>query len=297
MSATEPQYRSKIAIFDLESRKTTVIFEGDGVIEAPNWARDGSYLLVNTEGNLFKLSPRGGELTELRLGSGGYVCNNDHDLSADGQLLAYSATSDESEKSQVFRSNADGTDIRLLTYLAPSYFHGWSPDGKWLAFVAERGDGKYELYRVQSEGGQEERLTFAGGYDDGCEYTPDGNWIYFNSNRSGRWELWRMPADGAGEEDKLAEQVTDDAPEDWFPHFSPNGEKMVWLSFPAGTEGHNDKMPGMVLRMCDTPGKSPQPAKIEVLTEFYGGQGTINVNSWSPDSKQFAYVIYEPVSS
>ena len=291
-------YVSHIAIYDLASRSSRVVYRGEGVIEAPNWSRDGKFLLVNTRGDLFRL-PVGGAgssaLEKIQLGAGGYACNNDHDLSADGQLLAFSASSPSSQKSQVFVSKADGSEVRLITPAAPSYFHGWSPDSRFLAFVAERGDGRYELYRVPAAGGAEERLTFAGGYDDGPEYTPDGRWIYFNSNRSGRWNIWRMPPDGAGAKDAKAEQVTSDEPEDWFPHISPDGKWTVFLSFPPGTEGHNDKMPGMQLRLMSTPGKLPQVKEVEVLSEFYGGQGTINVNSWSPDSKQFAYVIYEPV--
>ena len=297
MSVESPQYRSKIAIYDLASRSSRIIFEGDGIIEAPNWSRDGGHLLVNTRGDLLRLPASGGALERIDLGPGGHRCNNDHDYSPDGSRIAFSAASFESEKSQVFVCKADGSGVRLITPEAPSYFHGWSPDGAWLAFVAERGDGNYELYRIPAEGGPEERLTFAGGYDDGPEYGPDGRHIYFNSNRSGRWEIWRMPATGAGGSgDPLAEQVTNDAPEDWFPHISPDGRWMVFLSFPAGTEGHNGRMPSMVLRLRATPGKKLGEAPVEVLETFFGGQGTINVNSWAPDSTKFAYVIYELVS-
>ncbi len=295
-------YRSHIAIYDVAARSSRVVYSGDGVIEAPNWSRDGKFLLVNTRGDLFRLPLSGGkpELERLTLSPGSYSCNNDHDLSSDGRLLAFSATAVASAtplvgKSQVWVAHADGSNVKLVTPEAPSYFHGWSPDARFLAFVAERGDGRYELYRVSAEAGPEERLTTAGGYDDGPEYSPDGRWIYFNSNRSGRWNLWRMPPDGAGPGDARAQQVTSDEPEDWFPHISPDGKWMVFLSFPPGTEGHNDRMPGMQLRLAHTPGAKPAADGIEVLSEFYGGQGTINVNSWSPDSQQFGYVIYQPV--
>jgi Tol biopolymer transport system component len=290
-------YLSHITVYDLPSRTGRVVYRGEGVIEAPNWSRDGKSLLVNARGKLFhlQLGSARPSLVELPLGSGGYVCNNDHDLSADGKLLAFSASSPTSPKSQVYVSDAAGENVRLITPKAPSYFHGWSPDSRFLAFVAERGDGRYELYRVPVLGGAEERLTTGGGYDDGPEYTPDGAWIYFNSNRGGRWNLWRIPPDGAGAEDARAEQVTSDEPEDWFPHISPDNQQIVFLSFPPGTEGHNDKMPGMQLRLMPAPGVTAAASRIEVLEEFYGGQGTINVNSWSPDSKQFAYVRYELV--
>ena len=163
-----------------------------------------------------------------------------------------------------------------------------------MAFVGQR-NGKFELYRVAAAGGEEQRLTSAGGYDDGPEYTPDGKWIYFNSNRSGGWDIWRMPPDGAGPDDKKAERVTSDELEDWFPHISPNGKWMLVFSFPKGTSNHNDKMAGVVLRLAPLPGAKLATPKFRVLTTFFGGQGTINVNSWSPDSKRFAYVVYEPL--
>ena len=289
---TVPAFHSKVAIFDLKSRKSTVVFEQDGIVEAPNWSRDGKFLLVNTGGSLFRLAPQAGsKLDKIALGDGSYRCNNDHDLSPDGRKIGFSASSPTSRQSQVYVANADGSGVKLLTPTAPSYFHGWSPDGKWLAFVGQR-NGKYEIYRVRVDGGPEERLTFAGAYDDGPEYTRDGKWIYFNSNRDGGWNIWRIPASGGGVKDAKAERITNDALEDWFPHFSPNAKSIVFLSFPAGTEGHNGRMPGMQLRLMKARGSS----KIETLTTFSGGQGTINVNSWAPDSKRFAYVIYEPLA-
>ncbi len=295
--AAPPRYRSKITVFDLARRAATVLYEADRVIEAPNWSRDGKFLLVNTGGGLYRLHVQGAgesKLEMINLGEGGYRSNNDHDFSRDGKLLAFSASSPSSRQSQVYVARADGSGVKLLTTAAPSYFHGWSPDGRWLAFVGRR-DNKFELYRVPAAGGAEQRLTSTGGYDDGPEYTPDGKWIYFNSNRSGGWDIWRMPPDGAGPNDANTERVTSDELQDWFPHISPDGKRMVFFSFPKGTTGHNDRMEGVVLRLMPTPAKRLKSAVIEVLTTFFGGQGTINVNSWSPDSKKFAYVVYEPL--
>jgi TolB protein len=291
----QPQYRSKITVYDLTTHSSSTLYEADQVIEAPNWSRDGKYLLVNTGGNLYRLPVTGkAELEKIDLGAGGYRCNNDHDLSHDGKLLAFSASTPQSRGSQVWLANGDGSGAHLMTPPSPSYFHGWSPDSKWLAVVGQR-NGKFELYRVPAAGGAEQRLTSKGGYDDGPEYSPDGKWIYFNSNRSGGWDIWRMPPDGAGPNDAKAERVTSDDLEDWFPHISPNGKWMLVFSFPHGTENHNGKMEGVVLRIAPLPGKKLKPVKFEELVKFYGGQGTINVNSWSPDSKKFAYVVYEPL--
>jgi Tol biopolymer transport system component len=146
---------------------------------------------------------------------------------------------------------------------------------------------------VPAAGGAEERLTSDPANDDGTDYSPDGKWIYFNSERGGGWNIWRMPADGAGPGDKLAQRVTSDAGEDWFPHPSPDGKSLLFLSFPPGTQGHNDRGLRIQLRMIPLPGESILEVAPQVITEFTGGQGTINVNSWAPDSRKFAYVTYE----
>jgi TolB protein len=290
-AARPPQqrYRSRINIFDPQTKTAHVIFTADEIWEAPNWSHDGKYLLVNSGGNLFRLPPEGGTPEKLDLG-GPYRCNNDHGFTFDGKRLAFSASSATSRVSQVFQAGADGKDVRQMTSAAtPSYFHGWSPDGKWLSFVGQR-NGKFELYRVAVAGGDEQRLTSHGAYDDGPDYSPDGKWIYFNSDRSGPWDIWRIPADGGGPGDAKAERITSDDLEDWFPHVSPDGKWIVFLSFPKGTANHNGKMEGVRLRMMPAGGGAPQ-----VLTTIFGGQGTINVNSWSPDSKKFAFVTYEPI--
>ncbi|HEY1341661.1 MAG TPA: hypothetical protein VGF59_29320 [Bryobacteraceae bacterium] len=157
--------------------------------------------------------------------------------------------------------------------------------------MAQRGDTNFDLFRIPASGGEELRLTSNPGYDDGPDYSPDGKWIYFNSNRSGSWDIWRMPADGAGDRDAKAERVTSDELEDWFPHPSPDGKWLVFLSFPKGTSGHNERTLEVQLRIMPMDGKSAPLS----LAKFIGGQGTINVNSWSPDSRRFAFVRYEPM--
>ena len=317
-------YRSKIAIYDLATRSYRVVHEVDGVMEAPNWCPDGQSLLLNQNGGLYRLAlgnasngsrllpfleparfwevPDSGTRELLHIASRERLpnwCNNDHGISVDGRRMALSieqrpTPSSEGSTSRVCVARSDGSRMRIVTPLAPSYFHGWSPDGAGLVFVGERGDGKYEIYRISADDGDEVRLTSAGGDDDGPEYAPNGNWIYFNSNRTGRWEIWRIPSSGGGTNDTLAQQVTHDEPENWFAHPSPDGKWLVFLAFPPGTLGHNCKMDGVMLRMMRLPDELLESSEVELLTTFYGGQGTINVNSWSPDSKQFAFVIYEP---
>lgn len=288
-----PAYRSRIMVHDLKTNASRVVHEADGVWEAPNWSRDGRFLLVNSGGRLYRLPPDGSRPPDALPLDGSLRANNDHDFSRDGKLLAISASSATSRQSQIYVADGDASNHRLVVSAVPSYFHGWSPDGKYLAFVANRDGKQYDLYRVHVSGGDEQRLTVDPGADDGPDYSPDGKWIYFNSNRGGGWNVWRMPPDGAGPDDRLAQRVTEDALEDWFPHPSPDGKQLLFLSFPAGTPGHNDRTLRVQLRILPMPGERVTPVPPRTLIEITGGQGTINVNSWAPDSARFAYVAYE----
>lgn len=287
----QPILRSKISIYDLVTKKVEVVYTADQRIEAPNWSPDGSYLLVNSLGDLWRLplgGNRGAALERINL-SMPVRCNNDHGISPDGKLLILSGST--TTGSQIFTANIDGSSVKLITPKAPSYYHGVSPDGKWLAYTAQR-DGDYDLHRVLTAGGAEERLNRADGLDDGPDYSPDGKWIYLNSIRTGNFDIWRIPAEGAGTGDAKAEQVTNDEWEDWFAHPSPDGKWMVLLSYEKGTEGHPQNK-NVRLRLMPLPGDKLGPPRPETIVELFGGQGTINVNSWSPDSKKFAFVSYE----
>ncbi len=285
------QIRSKISVYDLTDKSVRVVYTANKLFEAPNWSHDGKHLIANSGGDLYRIPLDGGEPEKIDIGAAGYQCNNDHSFSPDEKLLAISCSSASSEESQVYLTSLDGKPPRLMTPKAPSYFHGWSPDGKWLAFVGER-NGNFNLFRMAVTGGEEQRLTSKKSYDDGPDYSPDGKWIYFNSDRSGSWDIWRMPANGAGPDDKKAERVTSDELEDWFPHPSPDGKWLVFLSFPHGTKGHDERT-NIQFRMMPLPGKKLKPGQIQKVIDLFGGQGTINVNSWAPDSKKFAFVAYE----
>jgi TolB protein len=277
-----PRVRSYVTVVDLKGDET-VVHRADKLYEAPNWSRDGKYLLLNSGGRLWRLNLAGGEPSMIDTGAVDRI-NNDHGISPDGRLFAISA-------GDIYVVSAEGGTPRQITNARPSYYHGWSPDGRTLAYCANRG-GNFDIYTIPVTGGAEQRLTAHAAYDDGPDYSPDGKWIYFNSDRSGSWDIWRIPAAGGGDDGRLAERVTADELEDWFPHISPDGEWMVFLSFEKGTKGHPANQ-NVMLRMMRTPGKSPGAPKSHELKRFFGGQGTINVNSWAPDSKRFAYVRYE----
>jgi TolB protein len=248
--------------------------------EAPNWSRDGKFLVFNQDGTLHRLALDGSEPTLIPTAPQIH-CNNDHGISPDGQFLAISDQSSEDKKSRVYIVPITGGTPRQITPNAPSYWHSWSPDGKTLAFTGER-NGNFDIYSIPAAGGEETRLTTAQGLDDGPEYSPDGAYIYFNSERAGHMQIWRMKADGSEQE-----QVISDESNDWFPHISPDGQWMVFLAYEKGVTGH----PGgkdVELRLMSMKDKS-----VHVLTELFGGQGTINVPSWSPDSRKLAFVSYE----
>jgi TolB protein len=296
--AQQQHLRSKLFIYDLRDGSSQLVFTADQIWEAPNWSPDGKYLISNSDGAIYKLVLKKdgtAEAPQKLAIPANFQCNNDKAISPNGKKIAFSATVAPHQGSQVFLANADGTDVKLMTEDSPSYFHGWSPDNKTLAFVAQRnGSGQYDIYREPTAGGAEERLTFNPHQDDGPDYSPDGKWIYINSDRSGKEAAWRFPADGAGADDVKAEVVVSDGLEDWFPHIAPNGKKLVYIGYPAGTPTHNPRNVHIAIKLVASDhGKVASTQK--TLVEATGGQGTMNVNSWAPDSMRFAYVTYEPI--
>jgi len=267
-----------IAIASMDRR---VVYQTRDHIEAPNWSRDGKFFLFNSSGRIYKLPVTGG--TPELLNTGGQTrCNNDHGLSPDGKQFAISDQTQDG-KSRIYVLPISGGKPRLVTPPAPSYWHGWSPDGKTLAYCAERG-GNFDIYTIPVRGGTETRLTTTPGPDDGPDYSPDGQYIYFNSERTGRMQIWRMKPDGADQQ-----QITSDDYNNWFAHPSPDGRWIVFLSYAKDVKGHP---PGqdVLIRLL-----SLSNGKIQVLAKLFGGQGTINVPSWSPDSRNVAFVSYQTV--
>jgi len=270
---------STLEVVTVNSTDRTAVYQTQGRIEAPNWSRDGSFLLFNRNGHIERMPATGGPTQVIDTGFANR-CNNDHGISPDGKQLVISDNSQGEHQSQIYIVPLAGGTPRPITKNAPSYWHGWSPEGKTLAFVGER-NGDFDIYTISTQGGEEKRLTTAKGLDDGPEYSPDGKYIYFNSVRTGHMQIWRMNADGSEQT-----QITNGELNDWFPHLSPDGTQMVFLSFPKEVEGHPENK-DVLLRLM-----SLKDGKITILARLFGGQGTINVPSWSPDGSKLAFVSY-----
>ncbi|MDR3248146.1 MAG: transporter [Treponema sp.] len=273
---------SILETMDVDTGKRTVLREFDDTIEAPNWTQDGHYLIFNRNGRIYRYELATGTITEIYSGAA-TSCNNDHVLSPDGKAIAVSNATFEDGLSRIYLLPLLGGEPTLITPIAPSYLHGWSPDGRTFAYCAER-NGQYDIYTIPVWGGREKQLTNTPSLDDGPEYTPDGAHIWFNSTRTGLMQLWRMEADGAN-----PTQMTFDESNNWFGHVSPDGERVAFISYKKG-DVEPDKHPpnkNVQLRLMSAKG-----GDFKVIAEFFGGQGTINVNSWAPDSKHIAFVSY-----
>ena len=285
----EPGQRSQLCIGTIEGGDPLVVWESaESLFEAPNWTPDGRWLLFNQEGDLYRIAPEPGSRPEKIPIEGDIAANNDHVLSPDGSTIYISA------QGHIYSCPfAGGRPVRISNDQPTPvmyFLHGVSPDDQTLAYVAVQRDAQGQtlpinVYTIPSRGGPDTRLTDHRWNDDGPEYTPDGEWIYFNSEYGsdvpGHAQVCRMRPDGSE-----ITRLTDDERVNWFPHPSPNGELILYLSFPPGTLGHPANK-DVILRLM-----RPDGSEQRDLRSFFGGQGTTNVNGWSPDSRRFAYVGY-----
>lgn len=278
---TNSDVASTLETIAIASTDRRVVYHAAEHFEAPNWTPDGQSLIYNSRGSLYRVSPAGGEPMKIDTGNLNRL-NNDHGISPDGKTLVVSDQT-RAGGSRIYTLPIEGGKPTLITEAAPSYWHGWSPDGKTLAYCAQR-EGEFDIYTCPAAGGPETRLTTAAGLDDGPDYSADGKFIYFNSDRTGRMHIWRMNADGSQET-----QVTNDDFNNWFPHPSPDGRWVVFLTYGAEVEGHPANK-DVMLKLLEV-----GSGEIRVLAKLFGGQGTINVPSWSPDSKHIAFVSYQPL--
>lgn len=271
---------SMLETMDLQTGTRSILAGDPGSWQAPNWSPDGKTLIYNADGLLYNFDLQSRESTILNTGFATQN-NNDHVISFDGTKMAISHHAEENQgQSAIYTLPLKGGTPKKITALTPSYLHGWSTDDNYLIYTAER-NGAYNIFRIPSEGGEEVQLTDQQSLDDGPEYSPDGKYIYFNSARTGTMQLWRMDTEGGNQT-----QLTFDSYNDWFPHISPDGKWIIFISFPPEMQADTHPFYKRVyLRLMSV--DNPEP---KVVAYLYGGQGTINVPSWSPDSRKVAFV-------
>ena len=279
---------SILEILDTKTGKRRIVQVFDHLIEAPNWTRDGRWLYFNSGGLIYKIKAKGKGKVRLVNTQPVNKCNNDHVLSFDGKWLAVSGADDSKQGwgSYVYVLPVGGGIPRLVTPKSPSYLHGWSPDGKTFAYCAFRDDEKgADIYTIPASGGEETQLTDAPGLDDGPEYSPDGQYIWFNSVRTGLMQVWRMKADGS-EQTQMTFDKTRNA---WFPHVSPDGKQVIYITYHVGDLEPDQHLANKNVELWLMPSEGGTP---KLMAKLFGGQGTINTNSWSPDSRHVAFVSY-----
>ena len=280
---------SHLEIYDINSNTREIIFEDSIHLEAPNWSPSGDYLLFNSEGNIYKFDLKSKTKTKIPLDFA-QRCNNDHGISSDGKTLVISHNDNENippeehkfGTSKIYTVSINGGKPKEITPKAPSYWHGISPDGQELAYVARR-NGQYDIYTIDINGGEEHQITSSPDLDDGPDYSPDGKYIYYNSFDSGSMEIWRMNTDGSEKK-----QLTNDKHSNWFAHPNPNSKNFVYISYEEDQGQAHPALKNVSLKLYDLETKA-----INTLCHFTGGQGTINVPSWSPDGSKFAFVSYK----
>ena len=278
----------RLETMNVFTQERKIIYEKTDRFEAPNWMPNGNELLFNMDGSIYTIPTTGGTPKKLNTGDTDRN-NNDHGISFNGKLLAISHHREGLREggSTIYVLPLEGGIPKLVTEETPSYWHGWAPNNKEVVFVAKRGESEiYNIFKANIDNRKETQLTFnTTAHVDGPEYSPDGKYIYYNGSQSGTMQLWRMKPDGSNHE-----QLTFDQYNNWFPHISPDGN---WIAYLAFTEPiHPDDHPSykrvelklMPLKKGDVVGVP------KTIAYLYGGQGTINVPSWSPDSKHIAFV-------
>jgi TolB protein len=298
------KYRTHFVIYDVQKKTTTPLVTIEGEWHAPNWTSDGKSVVSDMGGSIYRIPMSGANIgkPEKIYGDPKVLLTNDHALSWDSKQIAATAITLPLPKNM--RSAADIRNPILIMNLDGStlhevhlgWLHGWSPDAKYLVYTGIV-DNNADIYRVGTDVSGELRMTTNKAEDDGPEYSADGKWVYFCSKRSGKWDAWRMPANGAGPDDKLAEKITNGTDtQDWFPHISPDGKWLYTISYPIDHPDHSYIGDGMKIKLLRLKnGVGGKGAELTTVRTFFGGQGAGNTGGWSPDSKKFVWTEYEKI--
>ena len=212
----------------------------------PSWSPDGKRIAFVSlrEGNkeIYVMDDDGGNQQNLT--------NNRHEdwhpsWSPDGKRIVFSSTRDKKVKNfrptyEIYVMDDDGGNQQNLTNdLNHDRHPSWSPDGKRIVFASYR-DGHFrgedgitcEIYVMDDDGGNQQRLTENRKKDWFPAWSPDGKRIAFASDRKGdleNFEIYVMDADGGN-----PQKLTNNRPDDWDPSWSPDGERIVFASYRDG---------------------------------------------------------------
>jgi Tol biopolymer transport system component len=292
-------------VYDVQQKTQTTLFTIEGEWHAPNWTHDGKYIVSDMGGSIYRIPLSGADRgkPEKIYESENMLLTNDHALSWDGKQIAITGMalpfpakirSAADIHNGILVMNMDGSAAHEVHV---GWLHGWSPDAKYVVYTQTRADNPNisNIFRIDANGSGELRMTSSEALDDGPEYSADRKWVYFCSKRSGKWDAWRMPADGAGPDDRLAEKITNSGDtQDWFPHVSPDGKWLYTISYPIDHPNHayiGDGMKIKLLRLKN--GVGAKGAELTTVSTFFGGQGAGNTGGWAPHSKKFAWTEYE----
>jgi Tol biopolymer transport system component len=300
--APRPKYRTHFMVYDVQKKTTKTILTVDGEWHAPNYSPDGKFFVSDMGGSLYRIPLSGdkaGKPEKIDI-SQKMMATNDHALSWDGKLIAITGIvrmptgqirSAADIHNPLYIMNMDGSNAHEIHL---GWLHGWSPDGKYVVYAQYNKDN-FDIYRVNADGGGELLMTTNKAQDDGPEFSGDGKWVYFNSMRSGKWDGWRMPPDGAGPDDKLAERITFGSDtQDYFAHISPDSKWLYTISYPMDHPDHQYIGADMKIKVLPlVTGVPAKGAELKTVATFFGGQGSGNTGGWAPDSKKFAWTVYE----
>lgn len=263
-------------------RRGMVIRTMPARIDSPNWAPDGKSIYVHEGGRIQRIPylnpPAGGAPQPMDTGKL-VGCSGNYGLSPDGKWIAVSCSEVSGAPHEVFLLPAlgGGTPRKVTNTTASSYFHAWAPDSRSLAFT-QGSASKADIFTISIDGGTEQRLT-SDTLNDGPDYTPDGKFIYFDSLRSGKLQIWRMKPDGSA-----AEQITDDEANNHSPHVSPDGKAVAFLSQQAPENG--EIVPTLLKVISSSDGM------IHEVARFQGNRGSFQMYGWG-DATHLAFVSYQ----
>ncbi|NND06257.1 MAG: hypothetical protein HKN87_07745 [Saprospiraceae bacterium] len=265
---------SEIEVLYLESRRRQVLYRSDQSIHGLYWSSQGSHLYFVEGKALRRMSLADESIATVPVHEMDALWGGS--LQPDGSVLALSA--ERKGFTQLYLMSVGGGQAKLRVARAPTYFSSWTPDGERLCYTAARRGKQLDIFQTSRTWGRELRLTQHDSLDAGASVTPNGNSIYFHSNRSGNMKIWRMDIDGKNK----SQLTTDKDWDDWYPQPSPDGRFLLVHSTQESRGGEE-----VFLRLfsIDAP-----TTNVRVLGSYGGDLSKPTFNAWSTEGDRIAYI-------